>query len=112
MDTNHFEVSLISNQTGEISQFLNRFTNQIECAHVGRTENASSSAGAAKTNPQDIKKCTYVYSNPLDSLNLITAVVENDNHIRIRVAYGKDCTYEVTHHNLNDFIVSLYGLFA
>ncbi|HZK69977.1 MAG TPA: hypothetical protein VFD03_00470 [Clostridia bacterium] len=62
---------------------------------------------------EDIKACIYVFCRPLDSVDVITAIADNDSvyEIDMFIEYGDKFKYKVDGENCNDVVRSLYTLF-
>ena len=90
-----FKLRLIEKKKGELQRFFKQYNSE---------ENK---------NADEIEACTYIFCRPLDSIDVITAIADNDNNYEIDmyIEYGDKFKYKVNGKNYNDVIKSLYSLF-
>lgn len=88
-------VSLWSSKTGEIKRFLDRYCEKD--MHIG----------------DDVKQWIHVYNNPLDAIDIISVVIENDEIYQLSLCIQVDSgdLYRVTRENHNDIIKGLLYVF-
>lgn len=88
-------VNLWSNKEGEIKNFLERY--------YGKEVNMDS----------DVTRWIYVYNNPLDAVDIISAIMDNSDKYRIAVCIqaGEGDLHPVTSENHNDVIKGMFQLF-
>jgi len=88
-------VNLWSNIEGEIKKFLESFYDKEVIID------------------NDVTKWIYAYSNPLEAVDIISAVVDNNDKYKIAVCIQADegALYLVTSENHNDVIRGMFQLF-
>lgn len=88
-------VSLWSKKKGEIKRFLERYYQKP----INMDE--------------DVEQWIYVYSNPLNSVDIISAVMDNDDifQISLCIQIDKGDIHMVTAENHNDIIKGMFQLF-
>jgi hypothetical protein len=88
-------VNLWSKKVGEIKKFLERYYEK----EVRMDE--------------DVEQWTYVYNKPLDSIDIISAVMDNSDifQVAIYIQIDKCDICPVTAENYNDIIKGLLSLF-
>ena len=92
---NEFKLKLKASKKGELKRFFEQYDNKDQ--HIS----------------EDIEACTYVFCRPLDSIDYITAIADNDSvfEIDMFIEYGDKFKYRVDGRNCNDVVRSLYTLF-
>jgi hypothetical protein len=88
-------VYLMSGVNGEIKEFLQRFyQKEVEIDN-------------------DVGKWIYVYNKPVDAVDVISAVVDNNNNFKISICIQIDDgdIYHVNNSNCDDIIRGIFELF-
>jgi hypothetical protein len=90
-----FVVSLCSRKSGEIGRFLKSYYEK----NVNIDE--------------DVEQWMYVYNKPMDAVDIISAVIDNNDRyeIDIYIQVDKGETHSVTMENHNDIIKSIIYLY-
>lgn len=88
-------VSIWSNREGEIKRFLERYY------------------GKPMEMDEDVDKWIYVYSKPLEAVDLISTVVDNNDkyHLGMYIQVDEGEIHPVTRDNHNDIIKGIFCLF-
>lgn len=88
-------VSLWSRKEGEIKRFLQRYYEKDVFLE------------------EDVEKWIYVYNNPLDSVDIISAVVDNNHQYQISmcIQLNDGEPHIITEDNHNDIIKDIFELF-
>ncbi|HHV99888.1 MAG TPA: hypothetical protein GXX36_10030 [Clostridiaceae bacterium] len=88
-------VNLWSNREGEIKKFLESYYDKEVMID------------------NDVTKWIYAYSNPLEAVDIISAVVDNNDKYKIAVCIQADEgeLHPVTSENHNDVVKGLFQLF-
>lgn len=89
------EVSLWTWKHGELKKFLERY--------YQRSMNME----------EDVDKWVYVYHKPLDAVDIISAVIDNNDQYQISICIkiDKGDVYPVTPENYNNIIKDMFCLF-
>lgn len=92
---NEFKLKLKTGKKGELKRFFQQYDTE---------ENYIS---------EDIEACTYIFCRPLDSVDVITVIADNDSvyEIDMFIEYGDKFKYKIDGKNCNDVVRSLYTLF-
>lgn len=89
------EVNLWSKKTGEIKKFLQAFYQKdIKM-------------------DDDVEQWIYVYKNPLEAIDILSAVIDNSDKYQISMCLqiDKGDVHPVTYENHNDIIKGIFYLF-
>lgn len=89
-------VNLWSNREGEIKKFLESYYEKEIDMDSG------------------VMKWIYTYNNPLEAVDIISAVVDNSDKYKIAVCIQADeegILYPVTSENHNDVVIGMFQLF-
>jgi len=88
-------VNLYSSKTGEIKKFLERFYQK------------------SVSMDEDVDQWIYVYNKPLEAIDIISAVLDNNDKFDLTVAIQVNDfdIYPVTTENHNDVIKGIYYLY-
>ena len=89
------EVSLWTHKQGELKRFLERYY----CKEIYMDE--------------DVDRWVYIYNNPLDAVDIISAVMDNNDKYDISICIQVDQgdLHPVTTENHNDIIKGIFYLF-